>query len=133
MNEQIIPIGKVIQKTSENYGTYNLVLVARVNWRKFKTQAEFTKWMDKFHPRHFFMAYATEKSDEESLSNVMHVYIPLDRANTDWVRENPNCEYLVRSKAAGRRVRSLPIGIPDKQLKKWIEASLPYLDEVISE
>lgn len=121
-------IGFITTTTSHNYGTYNLVCVAQINWRKF-TPEQYVEWCDKYHPANYFRAYGwmcdapdTAAEDLEP----MKFSIPLEVENSDWKQQNADCLYLQNMK--GRRVKGLPIAVPTKVYNKWVEASKQFLD-----
>ena len=117
-------IGQTQQLSSDNYGTYNSVFIATVDFRKFKDPKFYTMWMNKYHPAVYFGAWGTDATDNDI---EMNVYVPLDRANEKWLENNKDCQYVHAIKSHGGRVKGLPVGISDKKLAKWLEVSKPYL------
>lgn len=128
MTRTLDPIGTIRTVTSERYGTYNSVLVAHIDWMKFKDPTEFCTWTEKFHPRRYFVSYGWDRLDEDQRATVMSVYIPLEAMNREWIFQNRECLFL---KEASRRPKQLPIGITTKSYRKWIEKSREHLIEFL--
>ena len=131
MPQNLIPIGTVKEVVSDYYGTYKTVMAAHLDLRRFKDAGEFMRWMDKYHPKTFFMAYGWEVADPLEDTGIVQIYLPLDAFNVDWESKNPNCLYMRNMK--GRRVKGLPIGIDEKKFVKWIGASTAVLADFLSQ
>ena len=101
-------IGTTREVRSDRYGTYQSVLVARIDWMKFKDPTEFCAWTEKFHPRRYFVSYGWSDIDEHQHSMKMSVYLPLEVMNREWRYQNRGCLYLQEATrpSKSRRTRS---------------------------
>jgi hypothetical protein len=130
MTQKLIPIGTVKEVVSDNYGTYRTVMVAHLDLRRLRDADEFMRWVNKYHPKTYFVGYGWEVVSPSIDDGTMQIYLPLAALNVDWKSKNPDCLYMRNMK--GRRVKGLPIGVDEKQFVKWVGASAPALTDFLS-
>jgi len=91
-------------------------------------------WAGKYHPKRFFGSYMVkttrpdlpEHSNQPWKSQQAHPYelfVPTHRDNENWAKDNQGCEYFTGYGGSIKGIKSLPIGVNDDDVQKWIEAT----------
>ena len=143
-------VGHIINIDDGYYGSYNLICIAYLDVlngsdNKIKElldnasddfmkeqiidqqSAIFSNWNEKYSLKKFFgsgIKRINSNTKPEELK--FYYYIPLEIINTEWYKNNPDCEFLKHS-----NTKKLPVAVSVKKLNKWYDATKQYIKEFI--
>ena len=114
---------------SQTYGQVVWRRLGTIDIRQMPSVDWMMKWTDKYHPRTYFGSSMSRDHIKDDRFKHLHesvvgwdVWVPAAEDNKDW-KPDPTTSY-------GKSVpkaKKLPIGISEKKIQKWLEASEPLL------
>ena len=129
-------VGDLYSIHSDNYGLLAYITVAKVN---LLLPDDIFGFVDAYtHPSKAFSAYSIganpdcyKDADDRTSQFAYFVSLPLDIANQDWWRKNPDCGYRQRIIRKPRH-KTPPSHVTFKEYQKWLNNSLPGLEQYLT-
>tara|TARA_B100000700_G_scaffold264816_1_gene302783 strand:+ start:4651 stop:5130 length:480 start_codon:yes stop_codon:yes gene_type:complete len=143
-------VGHIINVDNDYYGSYKLICIAHLDIlngsnNHIKKELDnvtdefskeqiieqqsliFSNWNEKYSLKKFFgsgLKRISKNVKSEELN--FYYYVPLETINSEWRKNNPNCEFLKHS-----NTKKLPFAVSFKNLNKWYNVSKKYIKEFI--